>query len=483
MIELETIQYAPAKSATVLMSHRYGKGPPEGYPSFEIEWLVYPCLKYHQRVRKDRDKGYLDNSSRRWIWKPFQNYKIVSYGRGGRSPTYYDQSKGYPPNNVYINKSALPGPLAAYWQWETLSGGPFDRFGEAGRFNAQTSVGGKINCPPFVLDTEAQGFVPKPHDWAVRCNEALRYMLPSARSDLSLLNSLYELKDFKSWLTLAARVKSAASVAGFIKQQMRKYLVGSGRGDSLRAIANSSSSGFLTWKFAVKPLISDIKAIHALLTSYKSRINDQVTRTGGLKQKHFTKKFREYYDSDETSQPGFIRPWIGLNGCIRYDVRRRIVYDESVFHAEVQYNYNYTGYQRQHAATLALLDRLGLNFNPRIVWDALPFSFVVDWVLKVGDALDNFGVRFMEPQINIHQFLWSIKRKRYISCDVGVTSQETTEVSDPDRTRYSLPGVEEEAYGRFTDYPPSPSHIMASGLSSTEFTLGAALVTAIGTRR
>jgi len=46
-----------------------------------------------------------------------------------------------------------------------------------------------------------------------------------------------------------------------------------------------------------------------------------------------------------------------------------------------------------------LLDSLGFELNPRIIWDALPFTFVLDWFFGVGSWLDNFKVDALELPI------------------------------------------------------------------------------------
>jgi hypothetical protein len=252
---------------------------------------------------------------------------------------------------------------------------------------------------------------------------------------------------------------------------------------TLRSLALTGNANFLTWKFAIAPLISDVKAVHALAKAYDKRINALVNQTGGLRKRHFTVTFEEFVNTDELGPVGFIQPFAGFNACIDYQARRRIYYEPTTFHAEIQYNYNYTGYQRQHAALLGFLDSIGVNLNPRILWDALPFSFVVDWLINTGELLDTLKIRLMEPQINVHQYLYSIKRKRKIWVDVGVKPDTTTLVPGPDKRRVYLPVVNEEVYGRFTDYPLTASQLMASGLNSNEFTLGASLITALSSKR
>jgi hypothetical protein len=48
-----------------------------------------------------------------------------------------------------------------------------------------------------------------------------------------------------------------------------------------------------------------------------------------------------------------------------------------------------------------LLDSLGFELNPRIIWDAVPFTFVIDWFFGVGSWLDRFRVDTLELPIHL----------------------------------------------------------------------------------
>lgn len=487
MIELFTEQYDPERvESTILKSVDTNALL---YPDHPLDFLVYRIHRYTQLVRKERDKGFLDNSSRRAIWKQFENYKISSGGPNSGRTTIWDKKWGEPPLHVYRTVPPISTAYASYWYWTTSGAGPLEPFGEAGKHNLPTSVSGGIACPPFLVPQDSGNIVAPPSGKNEMCNRALKAMLPSIKEELSSLNSLIELKDFKSVPGLLKQLTRASFYSRLIKNFEGWGKVSPPNSKTLKEFASSRASNYLQWKFAVAPLISDIAAIHAALTSYKKRINALVTGTGGTKTRHFTLHFDEFVNSIETKKTGFLTPFLAFNGCVIYEVERKITYEPSTFHAQIQYNYNYTKYQQQHAATLALLDSLGLNFNPSIIWNAIPWSFVVDWVLKVGDALDRFTIQNMEPQINIHQFLWSIKRKRFIELRSRPDADAITQLESLlDRSWNSLPLVREEAYGRFLDYPVDAALVQASGINSSEFTLGAALIVANkgrsrGTRR
>lgn len=486
MIDLLTTKTDPAYNVSGLLKSVDNRLDVHGnplYPNYPYEFVVYPIHRYTQAIRKDRDKGLLDNSSRRHIWKQFENYKISS-GAGVGQVTIWDKQYGEPPDHVYYTSPPIPNSYGAYWYWTTLSGGPYEPFGEAGKLNMPTSVGGKTLAPPFVHNFDDGRIIAPLAEKNMLCNRALKAMLPSIKAEMSLLNTAYEGKEILQLARTLASLRSLKTYTRFIGNYLQNGSFSAKAKNTLKQISKMSASNYLQWKFAVRPLISDIEAVYSSLSSYKSRMNDLVTRTGGRQTRHFTVHLDEFTDSDETVATGFLRPWIGFNGCVPFEANRRIQYSPTVFHCQVQYNFNYTAYQQQNAAVLGLLDMLGVNFNPAIVWNALPWSFVVDWVLRVGDSLERFATPNMEPRINIHQFLWSVKRSRRIYVRTRPNSLVQTQLEGHlSRQWITLPLVKEEAYGRFLDYPVDEALVQASGLNSNEFSLGAALVVANSGRR
>jgi len=45
------------------------------------------------------------------------------------------------------------------------------------------------------------------------------------------------------------------------------------------------------------------------------------------------------------------------------------------------------------------LDSIGFELNPRIIWDAVPFTFVIDWFFGIGGFLDQFKIDAVELPI------------------------------------------------------------------------------------
>jgi hypothetical protein len=343
-----------------------------------------------------------------------------------------------------------------------------------------------------------KGFVPFPPDLGGLKQRALNSMLPSMRPNVSLLNSLVELKDFRGL------VRGLLSKGGFLKslfqgkhtlREVRELLINRiktarlqlsllkrGNRNALLRELDAAVAAYLQWKFAVSPLISDLQGIRAALAGLEKKMNNLISREGKPRRHHFTSGVTPLLDweSQDTFNMGYpLYPDVyGIS-----EIRTARGSASSQFHAEIEFNYNFTQYQREHARLLTLLDNLGINFNPKIIWDALKYTFIIDWVIGVGQYLDQFKTSNMEPQINIRKFLWSYKVfsrtdwSKRIGFDPGGAYQA---MYTPQWT--PMPSVSETAYKRRVE-GISVSSVLLSGLTLNEFSLGAALVYARRRRR
>lgn len=414
---------------------------------------------------EDYYERYTPNSAgNRNQWKAFEHYKCAVVN----SPVMvssklltsrYDSGSGWP----NYHSAVVSDP---YYGYAGVNINSVAHFGVGAHYGGP----GKLNLglPVFIADRLDGGFVPPPASLDELTQNALQRMLPLIKSELSLLNSLYEIKD---WHTIGTSLREARRLLN--KQGFTR----AGRNVSLMEGLHSTADGYLQAKFNVLPLLSDIAGIQTGLSTFMKRINDFVTRSGRVQSKHFAWRWYEYPDSLETTDPFFLDSntgfYPGSEGSCRYS--RQVIYQPTVFHAQIEYNYNYTQYQILHAGLLALLDAWGVNLNPQIIWMAIPWSFVVDWVFGVSRWLGQFKVQNMKPTINIRRFLWSVKRHRriFVSKELGY---DLSGPLAPYRNLESpLPVVDESAYRRFVGMPSSSS-ITSSGLSSSEFSLGAALV-------
>lgn len=322
--------------------------------------------------------------------------------------------------------------------------------------------------PKFSDDTlEKTVFVPFPASVDTLVQRALASMMPKIKSDLSLINSVLELKDFVSLKHFAKSAESFLLDLAFLGLKTRKK-------ETASALVRMSSSGFLQYKFNIAPLVSDIVGIIRSMSAVDKQLSALINRAGRLRVSHFGLHLNEYVPYSEASHTFVLGPSESYYPPMKGNRSSRQVYTEpSYFHAEMKFNYNFTSYQLEHARLLSFLDFFGVKANPSIIWNAIPWSFAVDWVLSIGRWLNQFEVSNMEPKINIVDFLWSIKRSRRITAAAVRSSWDSNPLHRP--LGVSMPTVTETSYKRVAGLP-TYNALLASGLNSKEFTLGAALV-------
>jgi hypothetical protein len=428
----------------------------DGYLYSHPNWVGYTTPMFYTTLLEYMTPN--SNGSRKQ-WKDFEHYKAfrgqptVSPGAINYSVRTYEFEPRLYAGSVNSERFGVVG--------YTSNGAVVHPFGEPGL--------PILGLPEYYSVRSDGGFVPPPDILEALKQKSLNTMMPSIKSELSVVNSIYELKDFESLPRTLKRIYSF--FASFAKRGLTLKKL-------LRSTGQTGSDSYLQAQFNVLPLLSDIVGIHTALLSIEQKIRQLVNRAGTVQTRHFRWAWTEYDDINDSSsghhvfQNGIEIPnaWIPYTGML---LERKVVNSPSIFHAEMQYNYYYTDGQLEHAQVLGFLDAIGANLNPTIIWNAIPWSFVVDWVIGVGRWLDTHKTLNMEPRLHIRRYLWSVTRERSIyttkrSFGLGPITASTGR-------SISLPAVTEKSYRRFNDLP-SANSVKLSGLSLIEFSLGGALV-------
>lgn len=407
----------------------------------------------------ERRSGRIPGKGRSREWKSFEHWKSVS-----TPPAIGFDQAVYVSDTLWVYRGIMKGIYSSYAHETSEGVVDAEPYGDAGQLDK--------GLPSFVQSGPDGDFISSPVDVDGMNSHALKHMLPYIKQQLSLINSVIELKDLKSL------PKTFRSLVRFTRTFTQSFAYK--KGMTLAEMVRLAGELFLQWKFGISPLISDIVGIYNSLVGLEKRINDLISRAGRPQVRHYAFRWVEYPDIvDEISDPystyGLYSDSIGVGPATSLISTRNVRYAPSTFHAEIEYNYNYTRYQVEHARLLSTLDSLGIKLNPGIIWNAIPWSFVVDWVLKVSDYLDKFELSNMEPQINILRYLWTVRRSRQILVKRGIYDALPSETAIPHSSHYHYPSVQQTCYKRVVGLP-SKNSIESSGLSSQEFTLAAALV-------
>lgn len=399
-------------------------------------------------------------------WKPFQHYKCE------RSSQDLAQFEMWYATDQYITDIHN---LDHGWHKAICRGNPY--YGISGFGYDPVGVPPLAGMPQLYNDSLGEEeFVPPPGNLETLKVEAYKAMIPVIKSEVSLINTFIELKESFS-------VKSIIPAIKRIPALLRSLTAPSQFSRPLRKIVQSTSNDWLQLKFNIAPLISDVYGVYRSLQTVEKRIRTLINGEGRLRRRHFDYRWREFDDLDETASPSSVAGFYPIPrqyGSSSF--HRNVTHELSHFHAEMEYNYNYTKYQLEHARVLALLDQLGFNLNPAIIWNALPWSFVIDWIFGVSHWLDQFTQANMEPQINIIRFLWSVKRSRTISLSRSVNSLEGDVPWILTYQRNPVDVYQETSYRREPDRI-GISSILSSGVILDNITISAALVFAKNPRK
>lgn len=140
---------------------------------------------------------------------------------------------------------------------------------------------------------------------------------------------------------------------------------------------------YLWWKYSVKPNVNDFEE---LITNYKLIMEDQ------LKRDYCQWRTFRATTKHETEKDGHL---------VTYTIHSKVMVRAALGSAVS------TAYLK--------LDSLGLAPNLRNLWDLVPFSFVVDWFLTVGDLLQCVDSKVERNKFDVAYHLAGSKRTTILS--------------------------------------------------------------------
>jgi hypothetical protein len=247
---------------------------------------------------------------------------------------------------------------------------------------------------------------------------ALKAMLPGIKSDLSLPNTLFELKDMRTLAKSHRRIQSALDGLNRLGGIWKEVFKARTAKKSLKAIVKGVADSYLQSSFNLLPLLNDLGALRGSLVNLRRDLD-------GLRQRANVPQRRKYRQTVAYMFPnspnGLVSGTLPDNWVVTAaSAGRAVRYDECMFSATIEYRYSLPSLSDFDFEVSALLDRLGFNYNPKIIWDALPWSFVIDWFLGVGRFLDQYKVRSLEPTVHIHEFCYSLHVARQITTSLSM---------------------------------------------------------------
>jgi hypothetical protein len=206
----------------------------------------------------------------------------------------------------------------------------------------------------------------------------------------SLGQFLVELRDFPKLLVQMKNILSSARSASDLFQF---NIWGRRARRSLRKASNPGSN-YLGWEFGVMPMYRDIVAAWELFWSIEDRLK-QLRRDNGKSVRR-----RGTLHSDEVSNTQTYHTHVWTLPTVE-----RATYGTQTYTEVSGAKYWFSGRFRYFIPGLEssplVRDRAktalyGLNPSPKLLWEVLPWSWLVDWFVNVGDVVDNISTNAAE---------------------------------------------------------------------------------------
>lgn len=224
---------------------------------------------------------------------------------------------------------------------------------EANRFSTPAAV--------YESDLPSSPGATQWHNWRAQSYALLVPKL--ANTDFSLFNYLIELGELKGAIKLCTRGVSA--IATHVSNMVKSLGSASDLGKTPAELA-------LTYDFGIKPFINDTAKLTELLTSVRKDIIAFNKRGEGRSVHHVE------------------LPLVVSNTSAVSGMSRVFTVKLHTFRAQAELTYKIDQGLIDRLSDLDLItERLGLRATPGRIWNAVPLSFLVDWVFSVGDFLES----------------------------------------------------------------------------------------------
>lgn len=232
-------------------------------------------------------------------------------------------------------------------------------------------------------------------------SEALQYFSSGCvNREFSLLNDMLEIGDTFSllkgplaltrpdtWRKLQSKLRNNTGVLRKRTETLSQKVV-----RDLKGIANVH----LGYQFGVKPLIADIKATARILTSFEEKVRWLRKNSNKPVRVSFKKDLsRNYAPSSTYEDYGYTYGGTRIDGY------------KCFYHAWAVLTYDVSRLSDFELSQAVLRRQLGVDSLLAVAWEAVPYSFIVDWFVKIGDLLAKIGN--LELPYSIQDMGYSVK--------------------------------------------------------------------------
>jgi len=292
--------------------------------------------------------------------------------------------------------------------------------------------------------------------FGVACENILRGIRPVS----SQINSVYELKDIKTIPHTLSKINSALDrLRSLLRGKAKDLFTGGGLvmgRKTLRSILNAGADVYLQDNFNVKPLLQDITNAVFSVNNVEQKLKQLLAHARQPQTAHWGRTL-DGFDSRNDVLHTTGRPSDQDADVV---LKRVVTYGSARFQATIEYSYEMPDGSYQENLVRGIMDYNGLTLSPQVIWNAIPWSFVIDWIVGVGPWLSQFTGRQLEIVTHVSKAGWSVKIEREIAISSNLTGLVGT--------------TREESYYRTPSRVPLINSLRVSGINPKEFSLGAA---------
>lgn len=250
-------------------------------------------------------------------------------------------------------------------------------------------------------------------------------MQPRFEGEVEALNFIFELKDFRNIAKAIGRAnirRSMSKLRGLhrrVKHSVVRFFKDGYKRPKLFRLFDDATTTVaevhLTKEFAIDPLITDTALLLQQACTLVDKVQKQFQCRGYSPQRsHYTE---EIVYNDALTRYTNNNYWFG-NGT----------WQSTIFTATLEYSYEY----RLRSRFEAFKAYYGLNVTAEAIWNAIPFSFLVDYFLKVGQAIS-----FMRKDPNV-----TLKTHQYCESLLSTHSRGIHYVNDSRVREFYCPDVQ-----------------------------------------
>jgi hypothetical protein len=232
--------------------------------------------------------------------------------------------------------------------------------------------------------------------------------------EISIINFLIELKDVRRmWKDLSDLCTK--NVWSELCQ------VASNRDRAKHALADR----YLSFEFGYCPFVRDIITILKLLANWRKKLKTLLARLHKIESIRAT---IYQYNQDTKGEPEPISPGqfmsaaLCCDGLINYQYTGAEVLlsvpNKVLPRAGMKYTLYCEELKEMNAELRGLLDAFGVRWDPSIIWNAIPFSFMLDWLWDVGAWLAKWSKPTLPVKLRIMDFYITWKYSGRVTVDI-----------------------------------------------------------------